>query len=223
VETLLKSKVLTEDAIIFQIIDTDSQNIDPEKVQQMLQSYIDPNYSSLKKKMLFMEQILDSLWNILDTLPSQKGLIFTCFIETIHPIITNKRDYGYVEDILKGYLKNKFENQNVFVSFSEAMMGMLHTFTENPKDEQMLIKTSKSFGLTLKFLNQSYENSIVDNPGFEITPFHSLVRAVSDFLLKNSNERVKGYLFKSLFDTETIDLCCKFIDEKNLSTLLNQE
>ena len=220
---MLKSKVLTEDAIIFQIIDIDPEAADLEKIHQTLLSYIDPAFSSIKKKMLFMEQILDSLWNVLDSVPSEKDLVFACFIETIHPIVTNKRDYGYVTEILNGYLRNKFENLTVFSSFSEALIKLLDNFMKAPEEEQKIMYTSMCFGLTLKFINQSYENNKLDDPDFCKTPFETLIKSVSEFLLKNSNERVKGYLFKSLLEAETIELCCKFIDETILSNLLTQE
>jgi len=223
VETLLKSKVLTEDAIIFQIIEAVPETTQIEKIEQTLLSYLNPAYSNIKKKMLFMEQILDSLWNILDKAPSQKGTIFFCFIETVHPIVTNKTDFGYVKDVLQNYLENKFDNAAVFSSFAETLTESLDPFMDVQEEEQRLIYTSMCFGLILKVIYQSYEINRMEDPDFDTTPFDKLIRSVSQFLSVNANERVKGYLYKSLFDTNTIQLCCKLISERDLCSLLTQE
>jgi len=215
--------VLTEDTVIFQIIQIDPETSEPEKIEQDLQSYINPAYSNIKKKMLFMEQILDSLWNILDKVPSLMDIIFSCFIETLHPMITNKTDFGYVNDILQNYLKNKFVNANVFSSFVETMIRLLDTNIAVQEDEQRLIYTSMCFGLILKFIYQSYEINRMENSDFDEIPFTCLLKSVSKFLSINSNERVKGYLFKSFFDTDTIQLCCKLVNDKELCILLTQE
>lgn len=223
-ETLLKSKVLTEDAVIFQIIDIDPDTADLEKIEQILLSYIDPAYSNIKKKILFLEQILDSLWNILERVPFHQNIIFSCFIETIHPIVTNKRDYEYVLDILHSYLQTKFGSCAVFERFSKAMIELLEKSEVTTKEEeQRLIYTSMCFGLILKFIHQSYEINKMEHPDFDATPFESLMRAVSQFLTQNTNERVRGYLFKSLFETETVELGCNYLNEKELSVLLTQE
>ncbi len=205
------------------MIDIDAETTEVEKIQDILLSYISPAYSNVKKKMLFMEQILDSLWNILERVPSERDTVFLCFVETIHPIVTNKRDYGYVNDILHSYLKNKFESSAVFAGFAGAMMDLLQNFMISQEDEQRLVYTSMCFGLILAFIDQSYEINRAESPDFDSGPFESLIRAVSEFLIKNTNERVKGYLYKSLFEVQTIELCCKFVNENELASLLTQE
>ena len=76
------------------------------------------------------------LWKVLEADLSQDRNIFDALIQTIHPIITNKTEFGYAQEYLESYLENEFNNSNVYDPLIDGFEKMLTIAQEDFQQNQ---------------------------------------------------------------------------------------
>ena len=53
-----------------------------------------------------MTRILDNLWKILQSIPNEEKHVFSAFVQTVHPILMNKKMFDYAESVLERYVES---------------------------------------------------------------------------------------------------------------------
>ena len=67
-----------------------------ENTEEILRNYVNMDINPARK-ILFMTRIMQVLWKVLESDPSQDRNVFDALVQTIHPIITNKTEFGYAQ------------------------------------------------------------------------------------------------------------------------------
>ena len=165
-------------------------------------SDIDPS-----KRILFLTQILDKLWKILTLIPNQENHVFDAFVETIHPIITNKKEFGYAADILERYIENTFNCPEVFEKFIGSFQHMIDQLDSNNANAGNTY-TMMSMKFIFRFIVKAYNLNTEKDSDL----FAKLIQNLGQFLKKRSGNKIlHSQTFKALFDVDTMNIVSEIV------------
>ena len=221
VKTKLESTGITEDIDIRALLDIDVDSNDGQinhVFRNFIQSKVNPN--SQQKKILFLEIILEKFWFIMKNLPNQNDNVFHSFIETVHPIVTNRKDFGYVDPLLDDYLMTKFSSLDVFDSFIESFSAFLGDNSKNTTTQPYIMMSIKYI---FRFIIRSFELNKTVNPAFSLEPFLALMGELKQFLVVTDADVCKqqrALAFKNLFEVDTINTIVTILPNNVLINIL---
>ena len=212
VKTRLISTEMTDDPTIFDLLTADPERFGDTKINQMFERYISSDIDP-SKRILFMTQILDSLWNILTKIQNRENHVFEGFVETIHPIITNKKEFGYAADILEKYIESVFNCPEVFEKFIGSFRDMVNKLDSvNGISGAGNTYTMMSMKFIFKFIVKAYKLNKAKDDSFDSDSFCQLIQTLGEFLKKrNGNRQTHSQTFKALFDVETMNIISEIV------------
>ena len=222
VKTRVASTMITEDFNINALLNLDAEQAFDDQISDIFDQFINnPSQDSQAKRILFMVELLEKLWSVLPSRPSQKNRIFESFIETIRPIVMVQKDFGYAAKHLDEYLTHKFKSKEVYSAFIDA-------FSEFIKDKARTLSQKANYTMmSLKYIfqiiAQSYKLNKKSNPNFESDEFLDMMTLLRDFLLEKDRGKPvssKKYGFKTLFEVETINTVTEILPAKDLIDIL---
>eukprot|EP00092_Neocalanus_flemingeri_P017839 GFUD01019303.1.p1 GENE.GFUD01019303.1~~GFUD01019303.1.p1 ORF type:complete len:1705 (+),score=380.42 GFUD01019303.1:51-5165(+) len=213
VKTRLISTEMTDDPTIFALLTVDPERFGETKINQMFERYIQSSDTDPSKRILFMTQILDKLWKILNLIPNQENHVFDGFVETIHPIITNKKEFGYAASFLERYIEKSFNCPEVFEKFIGSFQEMIKKL-----DSVDVISgtgntyTMMSMKFIFKFIVKAYKLNKKNYAAFDSDLFCQLLQTLGEFLKKRSGNRMlHSQTFKALFDVDTMNIISEIV------------
>ena len=215
VRSMLESTEITEDAALRDLLHLFPESCPDVQMKEIFERFSKGNFTHQAKRVLFMSDLLQKLWNIMTSLPKQKDNVFHSFIETIHPLVTNSRDYGYADSVLEDYLKNKFSSTTVFSSFIQSFSTILSDQGKNMTNPSLFLYTMMSMKYIFKFIAQSFKLNQKKDKNFDSRPLANLMGVLEEFLLvpdidaKSKNAQSKA--FQTLFEVETINAICEVL------------
>ena len=110
--TKLVSTEITNDKNIHAILRIPEEDFNKNTVLKILSNY-NREDNNVHQRILFMTDILKSLWNVLENSTDDDEShrlsieVFKAFVQTVHPLIINKREFGYASEYLDHYIENK--------------------------------------------------------------------------------------------------------------------
>ena len=221
VKSRLISTEMTDDPTIFALLTVDPERFGDAKINDMFSRYIQSSDIDPAKRILFMTKILNSLWSILNTVPGKENQVFEAFVETIHPIITNKKDFGYASEALERYIETVFNCPEIFLKFIGSFQDMISELdsSEEVKGTRYFNSNGKGSTYTMmsmkfifKLLVKSYKLNKEEFESFDSAPLCQLIQNIGEFLKKRSGSKILlSQTFKALFDVETMNIVSEIV------------
>ena len=159
VKTRLLSTEITNETTIQNILNLDKSM---ENLEFKLMDYILHNERNQSKRILFMTDILNVLWKILKNSEDQEALVFSAFVQTIHPIETITTEFNYAREFFYQYINGeKFTNELVFDALVDSFSDVLNTSCDddNLQKKDMLKFTLMSMKLIIKIIVVAYQKT----------------------------------------------------------------
>ena len=150
-----------------------------------------------------MTRIMQVLWKVLESDPSQDRNVFDALVQTIHPIITNKTDYGYAQEYLERYVENDFKNPNVYDLIIDGFEKMLTIAQEDfqQNHEKIICKYAL---MSMKLICKIIVKAFINRGSQDLDRFEKLVFSVGHYLQSKDSKENHG--FRSFFDIENLDV-----------------
>ena len=152
-----------------------------------------------------MTRIMQVLWKVLESDPSQDRNVFDALVQTIHPIITNKQDFGYAQEYLERYVENEFKNPHVYDLIIDGFEKMLtiaqEDFQQNPEK-----KICKYALMSMKLICKIIVKAFINRGSQDLDRFEKLVFSVGHYLQSKDSKENHGKAFRSFFDIENLDV-----------------
>ena len=202
--TKLVSTEITNDKNINDILRIPEENLTKEKLLDILSNY-NREDNNAPKRILFLVDILDALWKIFengtleDDVESSHKIsveVFQAFVQTVHPLITNKRDYGYAMEYLDTYIETRVSCKAIFNKFINAFIDLIQNKEDDELTKYALMSMKISFKLIIKAFNMKLEQSSVGIDQ-DKEKFSGLIREIGKFQrkkIKMTNIFSKGRL-----------------------------
>ena len=219
VRTFLQSPKITDEEEIFELLNISGK--DNDKVVTILKNYNNATDLSHSKKILFMDQILAVLNNLIKTHPQVNNHIFKALVQTIHPIVTNKKDFGYASDFLDEFIDTEFENDSAFDFFVQGLKNILES-----KDDKEIVKfTLMSMKLIDKFIVKAYFNEVAKDSKVEKAKKEELLNLILGLghaLRTEEFKELRSRAFKAFYDVENLEILSIVIETKELVNILSK-
>ena len=218
VRTLLQSCRITDDENISKILELGKEHIKEEaEIAKVLEDYLNSPDLKDSKKILFMNEILQVLIKLINAFPSLNKNIFRAIVQTIHPIITNKTDFGYVSLHLDRFLENVFNKKGTFNFFVDEFNNFV-TEMENSEFNMFALMAMK---LIFKFVITSFLIDVdLGKPDDMKNKILGLLQALGEKFNGNDLKDCRGRAFKAFFDVENLENLIIVIDAKTLLNIL---
>ena len=206
--TKLVSTEITNDKNIHAILRIPEEDFNKNTVLKILSNY-NREDNNVHQRILFMTDILKSLWNVLENSTDDDEShrlsieVFKAFVQTVHPLIINKREFGYATEYLDHYIENEFNCAEVFHQFIIAFTALIQN--ESKEDDELLKFAIMSMKIVFKIIIQSFKlKEMKSSEGSDdIEKFSSLVEEIGKFLVKKIKVRnIFSKAFKAFFDIE---------------------
>ena len=165
--TKLVSTEITNDKNIHDILRIPHEDIKKETLMEILSNYNKEN-DNTPQRMLFMTDILEALWNIFDNCTLEDDIegaqemslhVFRAFVQTVHPLITNKREFGYATEYLDSYIETRFNCKAVFNKFINAFTTLIHS----KEDDELIKYALMSMKISFKFIIKAFNIKLLQN------------------------------------------------------------
>ena len=210
-KTKLVSTEITNDKNIHAILRIPEENFNKETLLEILSNYSRED-KNIPQRILFLTDILNTLWNVLenskdDTDESNRLSIevFKAFVQTVHPLIINKREFGYANEYLDHYIETEFTCRVVFYEFINAFTALIQNVSK--EDEDLTKYAIMSMKIAFKFIIKSFNlkvnrGSAGDDDKEQLS---SLVQEIGKFLTQKMKVRnIFSKAFKAFFDIENV-------------------
>ena len=213
VKTTLISTEITNDITIAALLNVDTETTADMKISQTFKQYIKPSSIDSSKRILFMTQILDNLWKILHSIPNEENHVFSAFVQTVHPILMNKKMFGYAENVLKRYVESKFYCLGLYQQFISSFLYLIQQMESvNAVSVTEYTHAMMSMKFIFMFIIKAYKFNKESDESFGSIHFCHLIQTLGDFLRKrNGNKMLRSQAFKALFDVDTLNIISEIV------------
>ena len=212
-KTKLVSTEITNDKNIHAILRIPEDSFNEERLLQIISNY-NREDNNIHQRILFLTDILDSLWNVLENSKDndhgdesrQLSIeVFKAFVQTVHPLIINKREFGYATEYLDHYIETEFTCRAVFYEFIKAFTALIQNV--GSEDSELTKYAIMSMKIAFKFIIKSFNLKVIQSSADEEDKekFSSLVQEIGKFLLKKIKvKNIFSKAFKAFFDIENV-------------------
>ena len=223
--TKLVSTEITNDKNIHAILRIPEKHFDKKTLLEILSNYNrEDNNINIHQRILFLTDILKSLWNVLENSPDDDRMsieVFKAFVQTVHPLIINKREFGYATDFLDQYIETEFNCEAVYHEFINAFTALIQNAS---KEEDELTKYAiMSMKIAFKIIIQSYKLKEMNNSAGsdDKEKISSLVQEIGKFLIKKIKVRnIFSKAFKAFFDIENVGQLVELVPANTIMKIL---
>ena len=175
-----------------------------ENAEEVLCKYVNQDIHPARK-ILFMTRIMEVLWNVLESDPSQDRNVFDALVQTIHPIITNSTEFGYAQEYLERYIENEFKNSNVYDLIIDGFEKMLTIAQEDFQQNQEKIICKYAL-MSMKLICRIIVKAFMNKGSQDKDRFEKLVFSVGHYLQSKDSRENHGKAFRSFFDIENLEV-----------------
>ena len=223
VKTKLISTQITDDAKINDLLELPGKM---DKVEMTLTkfSHLEVNPS---KRILFLTDILNVLWKVIEEDPKQEKLVFDAFVQTIHPIITNKTDFGYALEFLERYIEEEFTSSQVYDPLVNAFEKMLGQERSDFFHQEDICKYAlMSMKIISKFIVTAYLNANAKGDGSmefykqEQEKFYKIIDVMENYMQKEESKEHHMKAFKAFFEVENVEILNLIISNHHILKVL---
>ena len=189
--TKLVSTEITNDKNINDILRIPKENPTKEQILDILSNY-NREDNNARKRILFQADILDALWSILENYTLEDDIeaahkisvhVFQAFVQTVHPLITNKKEFGYAMEYLDNYIETRVSSRTIFNKFINAFIDLIQNKENDELTKYALMSMKISFKLIIKAFNIKLTQSSV-NIDRDKEKFSSLIQEIGKFQTK---------------------------------------
>ena len=219
-QTRLSSTEVTED-IDIQALKSIDPMLSDDQVNDTFTSFINNGNKAncQAKRILFFQDLLDSLWRVLERLPKQEDNVFNSFIETIKPIVTRPNEFGYAEAFLDDYIRTRFKSRLVFDAFLRSFSSCLVAGEASVGRMYTLMSMKFIFKITVQSLKFTDDKN-------NIKPLETFMSTLQEFILKRGQSREvhnqQNRALRSLCEKETIAALIQVLPSVKLVDILEK-
>ena len=189
--TKLVSTEITNDKNINDILRIPKENLTKEQILDILSNY-NREDNNARKRILFLADILEALWSILENYTLEDDIegahkisvyVFQAFVQTVHPLITNKKEFGYAMEYLDNYIETRVSSRTIFNKFINAFIDLIQNKEDDGLTKYALMSMKISFKLIIKAFNIKLTQSSV-NIDQDKEKFSDLIQEIGKFQTK---------------------------------------
>ena len=190
-----------------------------ENTEEILRNYVNMDINPARK-ILFMTRIMQVLWKVLESDPSQDRNVFDALVQTIHPIITNKTEFGYAQEFLERYVEHEFKNPHVYDPIIDGFEKMLILVQED--FQQIQEKEICKYALmSMKVICRIIVKAFINKNSQDKDRFEKLVFSVGHYLQSKDSRENHGKAFRSFFDIENLDVVFLLVKPRTVLDILD--
>ena len=190
-----------------------------ENTEEILRNYVNIDINPARK-ILFMTRIMQVLWKVLESDPSQDRNVFDALVQTIHPIITNKTEFGYAQEFLERYVEHEFKNPHVYDPIIDGFDKMLILVQED--FQQIQEKEICKYALmSMKLICRIIVKAFINKNSQDKDRFEKLVFSVGHYLQSKDSRENHGKAFRSFFDIENLDVVFLLVKPRTVLDILD--
>ena len=190
-----------------------------ENAEKVLHNYVNLDIHPAKK-ILFMTRIMQVLWKVLESDPSQDRNVFDALIQTIHPIITNKPEFGYAQEFLERYLENEFKNSNVYDPIIDGFEKML-TIAQEDFQQNQEKEICKYALMSMKLICKILVKAFINKGSKDVDRFETLVFSVGHYLQSKDSKENHGKAFRSFFEIQNLEVISLLVKPRTVLDILD--
>ena len=227
--TKLVSTEITNNIRIHAILRIPEEHFNRETLLEILSNY-NREDKNIHQRILFLTDILNTLWYVLENSKDDDDgdeshrlsiEVFKAFVQTVHPLIINKREFGYATEYLDDYIETEFTCKAVFHEFITAFTALIQ---QDSKEEDELTKYAiMSMKIIFKFIIKSFNLKVRQGSAGEDDKekLSSLVQEIGKFLVKKIKVRnIFSKAFKAFFDIENVGQLVELVSANSILKIL---
>ena len=227
--TKLVSTEITNNIHIHAILRIPEEHFNKETLLEILSNYIRED-KNIPQRILFLTDILNTLWYVLENSKDDDDgdeshrlsiEVFKAFVQTVHPLIINKREFGYATEYLDHYIETEFTCKAVFHEFINAFTALIQN--DSREGDELTKYAIMSMKIAFKFIIKSFNLKVMQGSAGEEDKkkLSSLVQEIGKFLVKKIKvKNIFSKAFKAFFDIENVRQLVELVSANSILKIL---